>query len=116
MTHLACTRCGGAVTAVAPLAQLSAEERHCPRCGAPLRIDRRVGVERRVYIRRQVERHSATRRERRHAERRVIQRRASADLSRYNPFVDGRIRWQTVQRPLDPGNQVSTGKSGSALP
>jgi hypothetical protein len=115
MTHLACTRCGGAVTAIAPLAQLSAEERRCPRCGAPLRTDRRAGVERRVYIRRQVERHSATRRERRHAERRAIQRRAAVDLSRYNPFVDGRTRWQTVQRPLDPESQASSG-SGSALP
>jgi hypothetical protein len=74
-----------------------------------------VGVDRRVYIRRQVERHSAARRERRHGERRAIQRRAAADLSRYNPFVDGRTRWQTVQRPLDPDGQVSS-KSGPALP
>jgi hypothetical protein len=30
----------------------------------------------------------------------MAQRRAAADPFRYNPLVDGRIRWQTVQRQL----------------
>jgi predicted RNA-binding Zn-ribbon protein involved in translation (DUF1610 family) len=97
MTQLACSSCGRGVAAIAPLVQLTASERLCPRCGAPLRDERRAS-ERRSYIRRQAERALATRRERRHADRRTAQRRAAADPFRYNPLVDGRIRWQTVQR------------------
>jgi hypothetical protein len=101
MTHLACTICGRAVSAVAPLIELAADERICPRCGAPLREDRRLLAERRLYQRRRVGRSSAVRRERRRSDRRVRQRRAAVDLYRPNPFVDNRIRWQTVQRPID---------------
>jgi hypothetical protein len=100
MTHLACSRCGRGVAAVAPLVQLTASERLCPRCGAPLRDERRIS-ERRGYVRRGVEPASAIRRERRHGERRAAERRAVADPFGYNPFVDGRIRWQTVQRLYD---------------
>jgi hypothetical protein len=97
MLRLACSRCGGTVSAVAPLAELTIAERLCPRCSAPLQYDRRT-TDRRVWVRRQSV--ISVRRDRRTAERRTIQRRSPGDRFRFNPLVDGRTRWQTVQRPL----------------
>ena len=99
MIHLACTSCGGPVSAVAPLAELAADERRCPRCGAPLRDDRRA-ADRRFHMRRQAQ--LAVRGgDRRTVERRAIQRRVPVDPYRQNPLVANRIRWQTVQRVFD---------------
>jgi len=39
---LACRACGRQIYTVAPLASLFAEERRCPKCGAPLDLERRV--------------------------------------------------------------------------
>jgi len=39
--RLACRSCGRQIYAVAPLESLFAEERRCPRCGAPLNTERR---------------------------------------------------------------------------
>ncbi len=51
MAKLACRTCGRQVYTAAPLENLFAEERRCPRCGAYLDLDRRV-EDRRTYIRR----------------------------------------------------------------
>ena len=52
MPRIICRTCGREVYATAPLEQLFADERRCPRCGAPLQNDRRGGdrrgVDRRV--------------------------------------------------------------------
>jgi hypothetical protein len=101
MTRLACSGCGGSVSAVAPLAELSVEERLCPRCGAQLRAERRLLAERRLAERRVTDRDSILRRERRVTERRAVQRRSGFDPYRVNPFIATRTRWQTIQRPLD---------------
>jgi hypothetical protein len=69
-------KCGRTLWATVPAAQLFAEERRCPRCGAPLNDDRRklnrridlrrqsteppVGDERRVEDRRKVKRRKLT--------------------------------------------------------
>jgi len=52
MSKLACRSCGRQIYTVSPLESLFAEERRCPRCGAPLDGERR-GVERRERVRRQ---------------------------------------------------------------
>jgi len=102
MTPLACFKCGGTLLATAPLAQLLADERLCPRCGASLQGDRRVS-ERRVYLRRQVKIALRTRKDRRVADLRTGQRRRTVgvDLYRQNPLVETRIRWRRVERAID---------------
>jgi hypothetical protein len=60
--------------AAVPLAELFAEERRCPRCGASLNDDRRVW-DRRVYVRRQKVGESPTGVERRSRDRRQGPRR-----------------------------------------
>jgi hypothetical protein len=52
MPRLACWSCGCQIYATSPLASLFAEERRCPRCGAPMNLDRR-SFERREQLRRQ---------------------------------------------------------------
>ena len=42
MPRIICHTCGREVYATAPIEQLFADERRCPRCGAPLQNDRRV--------------------------------------------------------------------------
>jgi hypothetical protein len=42
MPSLACRACGRVIYTTAPLDQLFAEERRCPRCGAMLTDDRRT--------------------------------------------------------------------------
>jgi len=78
MPRLACFTCGRTVWATVPLAELFAEERRCPRCGASLQDDRRT-YDRRKFIRR-VNRFgkSPTGAERRVKERRVKARRRPA--------------------------------------
>ncbi len=51
MPRIVCQTCGREVYTAAPLEQLFAEERRCPRCGAPLQNDRRK-VDRRMSNRR----------------------------------------------------------------
>ncbi len=51
MPRIVCRTCGREVYATAPIEQLFADERRCPRCGAPLQNDRR-DVERRRVSRR----------------------------------------------------------------
>jgi ribosomal protein S27AE len=51
MPRLACWKCGRQLYTVAPLEELFAEERRCPRCGAFLRAERREN-ERRQHNRR----------------------------------------------------------------
>ena len=46
MPKLVCRACGRQIYTVAPLDALFAEERRCPRCGAPLAVERR-GLDRR---------------------------------------------------------------------
>lgn len=41
MPKLSCRACGRQIYTVAPLDSLFAEERRCPRCGAPLDTERR---------------------------------------------------------------------------
>src|ERR1035437_6934813 len=102
MTALACFKCGGTLLATAPLAQLLADERLCPRCGASLQGDRRVS-ERRVYLRRQVKLALPTRKDRRVADVRTGPRRKTvgADLYRQNPLIATRTRWRRVEHALD---------------
>ena len=52
MPKLACRSCGRQIYTVSPLESLFAEERRCPRCGAPLDTERR-DAERRGHNRRQ---------------------------------------------------------------
>jgi hypothetical protein len=102
MTPLACFKCGGTLLATAPLAQLLADERICPRCGALLQGDRRA-VERRVYFRRHVKLALPARKDLRVADRRMGQgrRTVAADRYRQNPLVATRTRWRRVQHVLD---------------
>ncbi len=51
MPRIVCQTCGREVYTTVPLEQLFAEERRCPRCGAPLEADRRY-VDRRTTNRR----------------------------------------------------------------
>jgi len=51
MPNLSCRICGRQIYTVTPLASLFADERRCPRCGAPLYDDRRQ-AERRTDNRR----------------------------------------------------------------
>jgi hypothetical protein len=51
VAKLACRTCGRQVYTAAPLENLFAEERRCPRCGAYLDTDRRL-EDRRHFIRR----------------------------------------------------------------
>jgi hypothetical protein len=51
MPRIVCRTCGREVYATAPIEQLFADERRCPRCGAPLQNDRRA-VDRRHTSRR----------------------------------------------------------------
>jgi hypothetical protein len=62
------------------MAQLFAEERRCPRCGASLNDDRRVW-DRRSYIRRQKDGVSPTGVERRMGDRRSAQRRLRSKVA-----------------------------------
>ena len=48
MPRIICHTCGREVYATAPIEQLFADERRCPRCGAPLQNDRRVTDRRQV--------------------------------------------------------------------
>jgi DNA-directed RNA polymerase subunit RPC12/RpoP len=48
MPRLACRKCGRQLYTAAPLESLAAEERRCPRCGAPLNPERRDDDRRRV--------------------------------------------------------------------
>jgi hypothetical protein len=66
-------KCGRTLWATVPAAQLFAEERRCPRCGAALADDRRLEA-RRVYVRRQSTEPPVAE-ERRGEDRRVEQRR-----------------------------------------
>ena len=43
MPTIVCRTCGRVVYTTAPLNELFTEERHCPRCGAFLEVDRRQG-------------------------------------------------------------------------
>jgi len=52
MPKLACRSCGRQIYTVSPLESLFAEERRCPRCGAPLDTERREN-DRRTQNRRQ---------------------------------------------------------------
>lgn len=52
MPRIVCMTCGREVYATAPVEQLFADERRCPRCGAPLQNDRRA-IDRRTENRRQ---------------------------------------------------------------
>jgi hypothetical protein len=51
MPKLACHACGRQVYTVAPIEALFAEERRCPRCGAPMNHERRTD-DRRKRVRR----------------------------------------------------------------
>jgi hypothetical protein len=51
MPRLSCRSCGRQIYTVSPLESLFAEERRCPRCGAPLHAERRE-AERRLMHRR----------------------------------------------------------------
>ncbi len=48
MPRIVCRTCGREVYATAPIEQLFADERRCPRCGAPLSADRREADRRHV--------------------------------------------------------------------
>jgi DNA-directed RNA polymerase subunit RPC12/RpoP len=52
MPRIICRACGREVYATAPIEQLFADERRCPRCGTPLQNDRR-DTDRRVRHRRE---------------------------------------------------------------
>jgi len=52
MPRLACWNCGRQTYATSLLESLFIDERRCPRCGAPMNLERR-GVERRERVRRQ---------------------------------------------------------------
>jgi DNA-directed RNA polymerase subunit N (RpoN/RPB10) len=78
MPRLACFACGRTVWATVPLAELFAEERRCPRCGASLQDDRRK-YDRRMLVRRDSRTgRSPTGDERRIADRRIMSRRKPA--------------------------------------
>jgi len=51
MPRIICRSCGREIYTTAPIEQLFADERRCPRCGASLQDDRR-DAERRLHIRR----------------------------------------------------------------
>jgi len=51
MPRIVCRNCGREIYTAAPIEQLFADERRCPRCGASLQDDRREN-ERRLNIRR----------------------------------------------------------------
>ncbi|MBI2764264.1 MAG: hypothetical protein HYX54_11110 [Chloroflexi bacterium] len=77
MPRIVCRACGREVYATAPIEQLFAEERRCPRCGAVLQNDRRADERRKVHRRAnpQGDPGPPTDAERRVAERRVDRRR-----------------------------------------
>lgn len=52
MPRIACRSCGREIYTTAAIEALFADERRCPRCGAPLETDRRAN-DRRLTIRRQ---------------------------------------------------------------
>lgn len=54
MPRIICRTCGREVYATAPIEQLFADERRCPRCGAPLQNDRRA-TDRRQANRREIQ-------------------------------------------------------------
>jgi hypothetical protein len=74
MPRLACRSCGRQIYAAAPLDEMVADERRCPRCGAYLNPERREG-ERRELVRR--EEPADDMRPEAAAERRVARRRRS---------------------------------------
>jgi DNA-directed RNA polymerase subunit RPC12/RpoP len=82
MAKLACHTCGRQLYTAAPLENLFAEERRCPRCGAYLDTDRRQD-DRRQYVRRvnppAMPGPPVGIAERRVAERRVARRRQQAN-------------------------------------
>lgn len=51
MPRIICRNCGREIYTAAPIEQLFADERRCPRCGASLQDDRRE-AERRLNVRR----------------------------------------------------------------
>ena len=53
MPTIVCRTCGRQVYTTAPIESLFAEERRCPRCGAGLEPDRRMGSNRRFHHRRE---------------------------------------------------------------
>jgi len=78
MPRLACFVCGRTVWATVVLAQLFAEERRCPRCGASLHDDRRT-LDRRAISRRETPPvPPKVESEKRKAERRIASRRRPA--------------------------------------
>ena len=52
MPRIVCRNCGREIYTTAPMEQLFADERRCPRCGTPLQNDRRSN-DRRLNHRRQ---------------------------------------------------------------
>jgi ribosomal protein S27AE len=75
MPRLACFACGRTLWGTVPAAQLFAEERRCPRCGASLHDDRRTYDRRTVDRRDRKTGESPTGLERRRGDRRQGQRR-----------------------------------------
>lgn len=51
MPRIVCRTCGREIYTTVAIEQLLADERRCPRCGAPLQDDRRVGDRRKVHRR-----------------------------------------------------------------
>ena len=86
MPTIVCRTCGRQVYTTAPIESLFAEERRCPRCGAGLEPDRRMGSNRRFHHRREntpEDPGPPGGRERRIAERRQQRRRRSDS----GPFI-----------------------------
>jgi len=77
MPSLACWSCGRKIFTTVPIEALFADERRCPRCGATLSFERRVGQRRRQNRRQNPadEPGPPTEIERRDGERRTGQRR-----------------------------------------
>jgi hypothetical protein len=77
MPRIICRNCGREIYTTAPIEQLFADERRCPRCGASLQDDRRDS-ERRLNLRRvnpQDDPGPPEEKERRVEERRKVRRR-----------------------------------------
>jgi hypothetical protein len=79
MPTIVCRTCGRQVYTTVPIESLFAEERRCPRCGAGLEPDRRMGSNRRFHHRREnpPDQPGAPGTERRKDERRQQRRRRS---------------------------------------
>lgn len=87
MPRIVCRTCGREVYATAPIEQLFADERRCPRCGAPLQNDRRAEERRKIHRRAnpQDEPGPPTEVERRVQERRADRRREGDAGSKRRP-------------------------------